>query len=117
VFRGELQSAARHHREGPDFTDHSDNPRGAQPFLHRPQDLGIARRPDQHDPPGIEPVGGEAGPVKVRTRQAPQHQVVTRCHQLSEDAGDKGGGEGAILLVAAYPEDLMQGAPREPAVR
>jgi len=73
VFRGELQSAARHHREGPDFTDHSDNPRGAQPFLHRPQDLDIARRPDQHDPPGIEPVRRKARPVEIRAALAPHY--------------------------------------------
>jgi hypothetical protein len=29
----------------------------------------------------------------------------------------KSGGERAILFVAAYPLDLMQGAPREPAAR
>jgi hypothetical protein len=29
----------------------------------------------------------------------------------------KSGGERAILLVAAYPQDLVQGAPREPAAR
>jgi hypothetical protein len=27
----------------------------------------------------------------------------------SEDAGGKGGGERAVLLVAPYPEDLVQG--------
>jgi hypothetical protein len=29
----------------------------------------------------------------------------------------KSGGEGAILLVAAYSQDLVQGAPRESAAR
>jgi hypothetical protein len=29
----------------------------------------------------------------------------------------KSGGERAILLVAVYPQDLVQGAPREPAAR
>jgi len=32
-------------------------------------------------------------------------------------AGGKGGGERAILLVAVHPQDLVQGAPREPAAR
>ena len=73
AFRGELQSAARHHGERPDFTDYRGNARGAQPFLHRPQDLGIARRPDQHNQPRIKPVRREARPVKVWARQAPQH--------------------------------------------
>jgi hypothetical protein len=29
----------------------------------------------------------------------------------------KGSGERAVLLVAACPQDLVQGAPREPAAR
>ncbi len=37
--------------------------------------------------------------------------------EASEDVSGKGGGERAILLVAAYPQDLVQGAPREPAAR
>src|SRR5713226_8061477 len=32
--------------------------------------------------------------------------------EASNDAGGKGGGERAILLIAVYPEDLVQGAPR-----
>ena len=73
AFRGELQSAARHHGERPDFADNCDNARGAQPFLHRPQDLGIARRPDQHDSPGIEPMDGQTGAVKIRAALAPHY--------------------------------------------
>ncbi len=37
--------------------------------------------------------------------------------EAPDDAGGKGGGERAILLIAVYPEDLVQGAPREPAAR
>jgi hypothetical protein len=37
--------------------------------------------------------------------------------EAPEDAGGKGGGERAILLVAVCPEDLVQGAPRQPAAR
>ena len=35
----------------------------------------------------------------------------------SEDAGGKGGGESAVLLVAAHAEDFVQGPPCEPAAR
>ena len=55
----------------------------------------------------------EARPVKVWTRQAPQHHP----REPAEDVSGKSGGERAILFVAAYPQDLMQGAPREPAAR
>jgi hypothetical protein len=37
--------------------------------------------------------------------------------ESSEDAGGKGGGECAILLVAAHSEDFVQGAPSKPATR
>jgi hypothetical protein len=76
----------------------------------------------------------EAGPVKVRAQQAPQHHApipalppvhgggrdprsgrVGASPEASENVSGKGGGERAILLVAAYPQDLVQGAPREPA--
>ena len=93
AFRGELQSAARHHGERPDFADNCGDAWGAQPFLHRPQDLGIARRPDQHDPPGIEPVRREARPVKVRARQAPQYHP-----HLTPTLSAPRGGEGECLL-------------------
>ena len=73
AFRGELQSAARHHGERPDFADYRGDARGAQPLFHRPQDLGITRCPDQHDLPGIEPVRRESRSINVWARQAPQH--------------------------------------------
>ena len=37
--------------------------------------------------------------------------------EASENVSCKGGGERAILLVAAYSQDFVQGAPREPAAR
>jgi len=37
--------------------------------------------------------------------------------ETPEDTGGKGGGERAILLVAARPQDLVQGASRESAAR
>ena len=93
ALRGELQPAARHHREGADFADHCGNAGAAQSFLHRPQDLGIARRPDQHDPPGIEPVRREPRPVNVWARQAPQHYP-----HLTPTLSAPRGGEGEYLL-------------------
>src|SRR6516162_3442259 len=62
-------------------------------------------------------MGGEAGPVKIRTGKAPQHRAVPRSRQPAEDAGGKGGGKRAVLFVAAHPEDLVQGPPCEPAAR
>ena len=76
AFCCELQSAARHRRKRPDFADHCDNAWGTQPLLHRPQNLGIARSPDQNDPLRIEPVRRKSGSVKIRARQTPQHHPV-----------------------------------------
>ena len=72
---GELQPAARHCGERPDLADHGEDAGDAQPLLHRPQDLGIARRPNQHDAPGIEPVRSETQSVKVWASKAPQHHT------------------------------------------
>ena len=70
---------------------------------------------------GIEPMGGEAGPIEIRTGKTPQHHAVPRRaplgHKPSEDAGGKGGSHRAVLLITARSEDLVQSAPREPAVR
>jgi hypothetical protein len=117
VFRGKLQAAARNCAKRPDFADDCDNAGSVQPLLHCPQDLGIARRPNQYDPAGIEPVGGEARPVKIRAGQTPQHDTIRGPGEPSEDVGGKGGSERAILLVATSSEDFVQGAPREPAAR
>ena len=78
ALRGELQPAAHHRGEHPDFADHRDDAGSAQPLLHRPQDLGVARCPDQHETRRIEPVGGDPGPVEIRAGQAPQHHAVSR---------------------------------------
>jgi len=67
-------------------------------------------------------VRDKAGPVEIWTRKAPQHQApltptLSPCKQgkPSEDAGGKGCGKRSILLVSAHSQDLVQGAPREPA--
>ena len=60
---------------------------------------------------------GEARPVEIRARQAPQHQPISNLGKTSEDVGGKGGGERAVLLVAAHSQDFVQGASREPAAR
>jgi hypothetical protein len=90
AFRGELQSAARHHGERSDFTDYRGDAWGAQPLFHSPQDLGIARCSDQHDPPGIKPARRESWAVKVWARQAPQHHPHPT-PTLSAPKGGKGG--------------------------
>jgi hypothetical protein len=121
TFRGELQPAARYRGERSDFADHCGNAGSAQAFLHRPQDLAITRRPDQHEVRGVEPMGGEAGPIEIRMGKTPQHHTVPSRAPLgckpSEDAGDKGSGQRAILLITARAEDLVQGPSCEPAAR
>jgi hypothetical protein len=116
-----LQSAARDRGERSDFADHRRDAGSAQAFLHRPQDLAVARRLNQHDARRVEPVRGEAGPVEVRAGETPQYDAVLRRalpgRKPSEDAGGKGGGERAVLFIAAYPEDLVQGPSGEPAAR
>jgi len=100
ALRGELQPAARHGGECSDFTDHRGDAGSAQAFLHRPQDLVIVRCLDQHQTPGIKPVGSKPGSIEIRAGQAPQPHTVSRRHEARDDAGGKGGGEHAILLVA-----------------
>src|SRR5580700_11516792 len=111
---GELQPAAGDHRQPPDLADHGGKAGGAQPLLHRPQELVVAFGADQHQAGGIEPVREEPRPVQIRPRQAPQHRTSTKA---GEDAGDKAGSGGAILLIAALPKDLVHGAEREAAAR
>jgi len=122
AFRGELQPAARHCRKRPDLADHGEDAGSAQPLFHRPQDLRIARRPDQHDAPGIEPVRSKSWPVKIRASKAPQHQAPSHSGgragvEPPEDGRGKGGGERAIFFIAACSKDFVQGASREAAAR
>jgi hypothetical protein len=95
---GELQPAARHRGESSDFTDHRGDAGSAQAFLHRPQDLGVARRPDQHEMLGIEPVGGKAGPVEIQAGKTPQDHAVSGCYETPKDNSYESGDECAILL-------------------
>jgi hypothetical protein len=76
MFRSELQPAARRRGKRPDLADHRGNAGGAQPLLHRPQELAIARRRDQHDMPGVEPVGRKSWTVEIRAREAPQNKPI-----------------------------------------
>lgn len=91
----------------PDFADDCDNAGSVQPLLHCPQDLGIARCPNQYDAAGIEPLRGKARPVKIRAGQAPQHHTIRGPGKPSEDVGGKNGGERPVLLVAAHSEDFV----------
>ena len=114
AFRSKLQPAACHCGERPDLADHRKNAGSPQPFLHHPQDLGVARCSDQHDARGIEPVGGEPGPVKIQARKAPQDHSARYRGEPSEDVSGKGGCESAVLLVPARSQDLVQSASCEP---
>ncbi len=115
---GELQAAARHHRQRSDLADHCrGDAAGAQPLLHRPQNLGVVRGPDQHEAAGIEPLGGEAEAVKIRSLQTPRHNAIGGRGEPADDAGGKGGGERAVLLVAAPADNFVQGAAHQPAAR
>ena len=58
---------------------------------------------------------GKTGTVKIRLAEAPQHDAVLI--ETREDAGGEGGGERAILFVAACPEDFVHGAACQPAAR
>lgn len=130
---GELQPAARDHRQPADFADHrgdaAKGARRAQPFFERPQDVVVARRRDPHDPHRVEPMRGEARPVKVATLQTPQHEARDPLPPLLQrisskksrawpnppgDAGDKARGGSAILLVNAGAEDFVQRAQGQP---
>lgn len=119
LLGGELQPTARHHRQAADLADHGgDAPRNitgrVQPLLHRPQDVVVARRADQHETAGIEPPGGEARPVKIAPPEAPQHGAGA---QPPDDPGGKPGGDRGILLVGAGAEDLVQRAQCQSAAR
>jgi hypothetical protein len=118
AFRGELQTAARHCGERPDFADHCGDPGGAQPLLHRPQDFGIARRVDQHDTPGIEPAGGEPRAIEIRSRKAPQYHALTvTLSPRRDDMSGEGGRQRPILLVTARSQDFVQSASGNPTPR
>src|SRR5439155_14220471 len=109
---GELQAAPGNHRQPADFADDSGEARCAQPLFDRPRDVVIARRADQHEARGIEPICEETGAVEIGALQAPQDGASA---EPGEDGGGKPCGGGAVLLVAALPEDLVDGAEREPA--
>jgi hypothetical protein len=120
MLRGELQSSACHRWEGADFADHRGDASDAQPFLHRPQDVGVACDPHQHQARGIESMRCKTGPVKVRLSEAPQHDAVRNISGSPEPrdgTGGEGGGEGAVFIVAARPENFMQGTARQAAAR
>src|SRR5262249_17924881 len=57
------------------------------------------------------------GSVEIRAGETPQDHAVTRPREPPDNATGKGGGESAIPLAAAGPQDLVQGAPRKPAAR
>jgi orotate phosphoribosyltransferase len=114
---GELQAAARDHRQMADLADHGGKPRGqtaAQPFLDGPQDLLVASRPDQHEAGGAKPMGQEAGAIKVQPPEAPQHRPDA---EPGEDAGDKTRRGSAVFLIAADAGYLVHGAARQAATR
>ena len=117
MFCGELESTARHRRKRPDFADNRCDAGSAQPLFHCPQDLGIAPCLNQHDPTGVEPVGGKTKPIEIRVRQTPEHHASRRVGEPSDDIGGKNGGECAILFVAICSKDFVQRAAGEPATR
>ena len=47
-------------------------------------------------------MGSEARPVEIRAGKTPQHHAVISRREAAKDAGGKGGGERAILLVTAH---------------
>ena len=114
MLGSELQAAASDERQSPDLADHRDEARGAQPFLDGPQDVLVAWRADHDEARRVEPTRQEPRPVQVGPLQAPQHRPRANA---GEDAGDKAASGGAVLLVAALPEDLVYRAQGEAAAR
>jgi len=117
MFRGELQPTARYRRKRSDVADDRDDAGSPQTLFHSPQDFCIARRMNQHDAAGIEAMDGETRPIEIPARLTPQHKALTRRGEPSDNIGDKGGGESAVLLVAAEAKNFVQGAKRKPTTR
>src|ERR1051326_7349465 len=114
MLGGELQPAAGDKRQSPDLADHRDEAGGAQPFFDGPQYVLVARRADDDKARRVEPMRQEPRPVQIGPLQAPQHRPRAKA---GEDAGDKAASGGAVLLVAALPEDLVHRAQGEAAAR
>jgi hypothetical protein len=82
---GQLQPAARHHRQPSDLGDDRGQPclrPGAQPLFDRPQDVVVAPRRDQHEAGRVEPMRQQPRSVKIGLLQAPQHRTLTRPRAL-----------------------------------
>jgi len=116
AFRRKLQPTAGRERQGLDLTDHGGQGAAAQPLFHRPQEVAFIPRPQQHQPPGIEPDQRQAGRVEIGTLQAPQHRPAPArlfpARQPRQDAGEECHRR-AILIGTAGAFDLMQGSQRQ----
>ena len=53
---------------------------------------------------GIEPMGGEAGPIEIRTGKTPQHHAVTSCRKPFKDAG----GKVTTWSLEGYPPNTLK---------
>jgi hypothetical protein len=63
-------------------------------------------------------VRGKPRPVQIAVPEAPQHHAKPiSLGDSSGDAGGKPGGCGAIFLIRAAPDDFVQRAQGQPAVR
>ncbi len=64
---------------------------------------------------------GKAGPVQIGALEAPQHEpLLLQRTSRGEPPGDSGGEpgrRGAVLLVGAGADDVVQRAQRQPAAR
>jgi hypothetical protein len=110
AFRRELQPPAGGRRQRLNLADHGGQSAAAQPLLHRPKNVALIRRAQQHQPPGIEPGQCQTGCVEVGALQAPQHRP--RGRQPRQDAGEKRH-DRAILVDGTGILDLMQGSQRQ----
>src|SRR5436190_5048102 len=113
AFGGKLQTAARHHRQAADLPDHGGEAGAAQAFFDGPQNVVIARRPNDYEARRIEAVRRQPQPVKVGPLQAPQNGAI----EAGQDAGGKAGWRSAVFLVAALTQDLVHGAQCQTAAR
>lgn len=109
-----MQAASRRHRQPPYLADDGRQPRRAQPFLDRAQNVLVAPSGDQRQPGRVEPMPGQPRPVQVGPPQAPQDRAGA---EPGENAGGKSGNGGAVLLVAIRAGHLVHRAEGKPAAR
>lgn len=89
-FRCELKAARCGEPQSPHLAHHRAEPRHGEPFLHRREHVGIARKLGMDHTIGVEAGLGEAGGEQITGMTAPQHRPL----ETRGDAGEEDGGAG-----------------------